>query len=120
VVDYRGGSSETATRESHPPLRKDCSALGERAAFPWGRCGAALFQKELLQLGGKHGLVSGHEMSSVPLEPISKSFEEDDEAGKLDKAEEIVGVVLPANEDPALPLNPGEEALDEPASHVAA
>jgi hypothetical protein len=54
------------------------------------------------------------------LEPISKSFEEDDEAGKLDKAEEIVGVVLPANEDPALPLNPGEEALDEPASHVAA
>ena len=53
-------------------------------------------------------------------EPISKSFEEDDEAGKLDKAEEIVGVVLPANEDPTLPLNPGEEALDEPASHVAA
>jgi hypothetical protein len=31
------------------------------------------------------------------LEPLSKSFEEDDEAGKLDKAEEIVGVVLPAN-----------------------
>jgi hypothetical protein len=25
------------------------------------------------------------------LEPISKSFEEDDEAGKLDKAKEIVG-----------------------------
>jgi hypothetical protein len=54
------------------------------------------------------------------LEPISKSLEEDDEASKLDKAEEIVGVVLPSNEDPALPLNPGEEALDEPASHVAA
>jgi hypothetical protein len=54
------------------------------------------------------------------LEPISKSFEEDDEAGKLDKAEKIVGVVLPANEDPTLPLNPGEEALDEPASHVPA
>ena len=33
----------------------------------------------------------------------------------MDKAEEIVGVVLPANEDPALPLNPGEEALDEMA-----
>jgi hypothetical protein len=54
------------------------------------------------------------------LEPISKLFEEDDKAGKLDKAEEIVSVVLPSNEDPALPLNPGEEALDEPASHVAA
>src|SRR6476646_10424063 len=54
------------------------------------------------------------------VEPISKSFEEHNEAGKLDKAEEIVGVVLPTNEDPALPLKPGEEALDEPASHVAA
>jgi hypothetical protein len=31
-----------------------------------------------------------------------------------------LGVVFPANEEPALPLNPGEEALDEPASHVAA
>ena len=38
---------------------------------------------------------------TIRLEPISKSFEEDDEAGKLDKAEEIVGVVLPANEDPS-------------------
>ena len=38
----------------------------------------------------------------------------------MNKAEEIVGVVLPANEDPALPLKPGEKALDEPASHVAA
>jgi hypothetical protein len=57
--------------------------------------------------------------SEFLLEPISKSFEEDDQAGKLDKAEEIVGVVFPANEDPALPLNPGEEALDEPASHVS-
>jgi hypothetical protein len=31
-----------------------------------------------------------------------------------------VGVVFPANKDAALPLNPGEEALDEPAAHVAA
>ena len=54
------------------------------------------------------------------VEPVSKLFEEDDEAGKLDKAEEIVGVVFPANKDAALPLNPGEEALDEPASHVPA
>jgi hypothetical protein len=38
----------------------------------------------------------GHQV----LEPISKSFEEHNEAGKLDKAEEIVGVVLPTNEDP--------------------
>src|SRR5262245_50480705 len=58
--------------------------------------------------------------AEVLVEPISKPFEEDHETCKLDKAEEIVGVVLPANEDPALPLNPGEEALNEPASHVAA
>jgi hypothetical protein len=67
-----------------------------------------------------HGVASRPAKVGDKLEPISKSFEEDDEAGKLDKAEEILGVVLPANEDPALPLNPGEEALDEPASHVAA
>jgi hypothetical protein len=58
--------------------------------------------------------------ASTLLEPISKLFEEDNETGELDKSEEIVGVVFPANEDAALPLNPGEEALDEPASHVAA
>jgi hypothetical protein len=70
---------------------------------------------------GQHVLVpsiTGFDPGCV--EPISKLFEEDNEAGKLDKAKEIVGVVLPANEDPALPLNPGEETLDEPASHVAA
>jgi len=62
-------------------------------------------------------IVRGREVVDQRLEPVSKSFEEDNEPGK---AEEIGGVVLPANEDPALPLNPSEEALDEPASHVAA
>jgi hypothetical protein len=54
------------------------------------------------------------------LEPISKSFEEDDEAGKLDEAEEVVGVIFPADEDSTLPLYPGEKALDQPATHVTA
>ena len=54
------------------------------------------------------------------LEPISKSFEEDHEAGELDEAEEVLAVVLPADEDAALPLDPGEEAFDEPTSHVTA
>ena len=54
------------------------------------------------------------------LEPISKSSEEDNEAGELDKTEEVLGVILPADENAALPLDPSEEALDEPASHVAA
>src|SRR5262249_44148832 len=56
----------------------------------------------------------------VWLEPISKSFEEDNEAGKLDKTEEVLGVVFPTDEDAALPLNPSKEALHEPASHIAA
>ena len=53
------------------------------------------------------------------LEPISKSPEEDKEAGELNKAQEVLGVVLPADEDSALPLDPGEEALNDPAAHIA-
>src|SRR6516225_4156025 len=53
------------------------------------------------------------------LEPISKSPEEDNEAGELNKAQEILGIVLPSDEDSALPLDPGEEALNEPAAHTA-
>src|SRR5262249_44861921 len=57
---------------------------------------------------------------SILLEPISKSSEKDNEAGELDKAEEVLSVVLPADKDATLPLYPGEEPLDEPASHVTA
>ena len=57
---------------------------------------------------------------SEGLEPISKSSEEDNEAGELDKAEEVLSVVLPADEYATLPLYPGEEALDEPAPLVTA
>ena len=53
------------------------------------------------------------------LEPISKSPEEDNEAGELNKAQEILGMVFPADEDSALPLDPSEEALNEPAAHIA-
>ena len=59
------------------------------------------------------------ELSILP-EPISKSSEEDNEAGELDKAHEVLCVVLPADKDPTLPLNPGEEAFDESSSHVTA
>jgi hypothetical protein len=57
---------------------------------------------------------------SPQLEPISKSPEGDNEAGELNKAQEVLGVILPADEDSTLPLDPCEEALDEPAAHVAA
>ena len=43
-----------------------------------------------------------------------------DEAGELDKAEEVLSVVLPADEYATLPLYPSEEALDEPAPLVTA
>ena len=61
-----------------------------------------------------------HELTDYEWEPISKSSEEDNEAGELDKAEEVLSVVLPADEDATLPLYPGEEPLDEPASRVTA
>ena len=67
------------------------------------------------------GVVNGERVLRLKwLEPISKSPEEDNEASELDKSEEVLGVVFPADEDAALPLNPSEEAFDEPAPHVAA
>ena len=54
------------------------------------------------------------------LEPISKSSEEDNEASELYEPEEVLGVVFPTDQDAALPLNPGKEALHEPPSHIAA
>jgi hypothetical protein len=54
------------------------------------------------------------------LEPISKSSEEDNEASELDESEEVLGVILPADEDAALPLDPRKEAFDQPTTHVAA
>jgi hypothetical protein len=45
------------------------------------------------------------------LKPISKSSEEDNETGKLDEAEEVVGVIFPADEDATLPLYPGDASL---------
>ena len=53
------------------------------------------------------------------LEPISKSFEEDDEAGELHEAKEVLRIKLPADKDAALPLNPGEEPFDQPAPCVS-
>jgi hypothetical protein len=46
--------------------------------------------------------------------------EEDDGAGQLEKTEEVLCVEHPADEDATLSLYPGEEALDELASHIAA
>jgi hypothetical protein len=97
--------------------RRHCSRL--LAAFGGAPEGRILTSFEAKPRSDSPAPPSG-ETGLSSLEPISKSFEKDNEAGELDKAEEIVGVVFPANKDAALPLNPGEEALDEPAAHVAA
>ena len=43
--------------------------------------------------------------------------EEDNEAGELNKAEEVLSVEFPADEYAALPLYPGEETLDKPVAY---
>ena len=58
-------------------------------------------------------------LSRKMLEPISKSFEEDDEASELHKAKEVLRMKLPADKDATLPLNPGEEPFDQPAPGIS-
>jgi hypothetical protein len=79
-----------------------------------------LISRKLGQLIVERSKIRRPQVSWYLLEPVSKSSEEHNEAGELDKAEEVLGVILPADEDAALPLDPSEEALDQPASHVAA
>src|SRR5262245_38555542 len=55
----------------------------------------------------------------IGLEPISKSLEENNEAGELNEAKEVLWMIFPADEDSALPLDPGEEAFDQPAPQEA-
>ena len=106
--------------EQHRPQDVKLSPLAT-AIMAWAEQGPITLSRATM-LAKRFGvaieeIVRGREVVDQRLEPVSKSFEDDNEPGK---AEEIGGVVLPANEDPALPLNPSEEALDEPASHVAA
>jgi hypothetical protein len=54
------------------------------------------------------------------LKPISKSPEEDNQARELDEAKEILGVILPSDEDAALPLNPCEKTFYHIALRIAA
>ena len=53
------------------------------------------------------------------IEPISKSSEEDHEAGELHEAKEVPRIEFPADKNAALPLNPGEEPFDQPASGIS-
>ena len=53
------------------------------------------------------------------LEPISKSSEEDEEAGELHEAKEVLRIKLPADKNATLPLYPGEEAFNQPAPGIS-
>ena len=52
------------------------------------------------------------------VEPISKLPEEHGDRCQLHKTQEVGGIVLPADQQASLPLQPGEEPLDEPAALV--
>lgn len=56
----------------------------------------------------------------VRLEPISKLPEQDEQARELNEAEEVLRIKLPADEETPAPLNPGEEAFDQPAASISA
>ena len=58
-------------------------------------------------------------LSALLLEPISKSFKQYQQGCELHKAQEVVRIVLPARHNAALPLEPGEKALDLPPPRVA-
>ena len=56
----------------------------------------------------------------IYLKPISKLFEAHGAASELHKPEEIGDVILPTNEAASLPLQPGKETFDEPATFMPA
>src|ERR1700751_2612736 len=82
--------------------------------MPWRRPKRVCFANSLLY----HSL-GITKSSAKSLEPISKSFEEDDEASELHEAKEVLRIKLPADKDAALPLNPGEEPFDQPAPGIS-
>ena len=65
-------------------------------------------------------IMRGRQIVDQGLKPVSKSPEDDNnEAGELSKAQELLGMVFPANEALGLPSNPSEEALNEPTGTIA-
>jgi len=95
-----------------PPLATAIMAWAEREPITLVQ---ATMIAELLGVATEE-ILRGREVVDQRLEPVAKSIEDENEGCK---AEEIGGVVLPANDDLTLPLE-SEEALDEPAPSVAA
>ena len=72
----------------------------------------------VVSAGHKGGLLTLVERKTQ-LEPISKSSEEDEEAGELHEAKEVLRIKLPADKNATLPLYPGEEAFNQPAPGIS-
>ena len=77
----------------------------------------------LVFLAAKISIPAGYETRASALagglEPISKSSEEDEEAGELHEAKEVLRIKLPADKNATLPLYPGEEAFNQPAPGIS-
>ena len=71
----------------------------KRFAFP-------IVAEKLLGAGGAINAVESKVLACAWLEPVSKSFEEDEEAGELHEAKEVLRIKLPADKNATLPLNP--------------
>jgi len=96
--------------EQHQPQNVELSPLAT-AILAWAERGPITLSQATM-VAKRFGvaieeIVRGREVVDQRSEPISKSPEEDNKAGELNKAQEILGTV------------PGEEALDEPAAHIA-
>jgi hypothetical protein len=94
--------SETTPAQPYlrDPHARFCKLQLQSSASAQGPNGTALALRDF-DLGGAKPILPGEEACAV-LSSISRPS------------------AFPANKDAALPLNPGEEALDEPAAHVAA
>jgi hypothetical protein len=64
-------------------------------------------------------IMRGREIVDEGLKPVAKSPEDDDEAGELSTAQEILGMVLPTDQDSALSLHASEKPLNEPMGRIA-
>jgi hypothetical protein len=107
--------------EQHQP-RKTLSPLAT-AIMAWAERGRITLSQATM-VAKRFGvaieeIVRGREVVDQRLEPVSKSPEEDNEAGELSKAQEILGYSTPSGRGSARPLDPAEEALNEPAAHIA-
>ena len=110
IIGYARVSTDGQTLDAQLTSLK---AAGAEKVFSEKISGAVTDRKALAKA------ISALGPGDILLEPISKSPEEDNEAGELNEAKEVLWMIFPSDEDPALPLDPGKEAFDQPAPQEA-